>query len=80
MLIVFVVASHFSLTHRATCPFSDHTMKVFVEIAKTNRLRMSGADLPFYVGFGACFAAGIVSIPLVFHLPTVLDWFITRRT
>ena len=52
----------------------DEALKVFKEIAKTNREGMLSAALPFYVGFGASFTGGIVSIPLVFNLKTV-EWF-----
>lgn len=52
----------------------DEAMKVFEEIAKTNREGMLTASLPFYLGFGVSFGGGLVSIPLVFNLKLV-DWF-----
>lgn len=52
----------------------DEAMKVFDDIAKTNREGMFTAALPFYVGLGAAVAAGYISIPLVFDLSTV-KWF-----
>mmetsp|Transcript_29818 Transcript_29818/g.62265 ORF Transcript_29818/g.62265 Transcript_29818/m.62265 type:complete len:315 (+) Transcript_29818:90-1034(+) len=52
----------------------DEAMNVFEKIAKTNREGMTAAAAPFYLGFGIAVTAGIASIPLVFHLPTV-DWF-----
>lgn len=52
----------------------DEAMKVFNEIAKTNREGMFAAALPFYVGFGASVTAGYASIPLTFNLATV-EWF-----
>ncbi|KAL7526005.1 hypothetical protein ACHAXR_001265 [Thalassiosira sp. AJA248-18] len=49
-------------------------MKVFNEIAKTNREGMFAAALPFYFGFGVSVTAGYASIPLTFNLATV-EWF-----
>lgn len=49
-------------------------MKVFNEIAKTNREGMFEAALPFYCGFGASMIGGMVSFPLVFERGTV-EWF-----
>lgn len=52
----------------------DEAMKVFIEIAKTNREGMPIFALPFYVGFGAAFTGAWVSIPMVFHKSSV-EWF-----
>jgi hypothetical protein len=43
----------------------------FLEIEDKNHENMFLLGLPFQIGVGACLAAGLVSIPLVFHLPTV---------
>ena len=52
----------------------DEAMKVFNEIAKTNREGMALAATPFYVGLSAAVIGGYGSIPLVFNLSAV-DWF-----
>ena len=52
----------------------DEAMKVFNEIAKTNREGMSAAALPFQIGLSAALVGGWVSIPLVFNLQAV-EWF-----
>mmetsp|Transcript_28947 Transcript_28947/g.61155 ORF Transcript_28947/g.61155 Transcript_28947/m.61155 type:complete len:283 (-) Transcript_28947:171-1019(-) len=52
----------------------DEALKVFKQIAQVNREGMKIASLPFYVGFGSSVTAAYLSIPLVFHLPSV-DWF-----
>jgi len=52
----------------------DEAMKVFEEIAKTNREGMFIHALPFYFGCGASVTLGYASIPLVFELRTV-EWF-----
>lgn len=55
----------------------DEAMKVFNEIAKTNREGMALAATPFYVGLSAAVIGGYGSIPLVFNLPAV-HWFNER--
>lgn len=52
----------------------DEAMKVFKEIAKTNREGMLQSSFPFYFGLGISGFAGYASIPLVFELNTV-EWF-----
>lgn len=52
----------------------DEAMKVFNEIAKTNREGMDLAATPFYVGLSAAVIGGYGSIPLVFNLSAV-HWF-----
>ena len=52
----------------------DEAMKVFNEIAKTNREGMSAAALPFQIGLSAALVGGWASIPLVFNLQAV-EWF-----
>jgi len=52
----------------------DEAMETFDKVAATNREGMRPAALPFYLGFGVAFTGAIVSIPMVFHLPTV-EWF-----
>ena len=49
-------------------------MKVFKEIAATNREGMKKAALPFYFGCGTALIGGWTSIPLVFNL-TAVEWF-----
>jgi hypothetical protein len=43
----------------------------FLEIEEMNHKNMYLLALPFQIGVGACMGAGLISIPLVFHLPTV---------
>jgi hypothetical protein len=43
----------------------------FLEIEEKNHKNMYLLALPFQIGVGGCLGAGLISIPLVFHLPTV---------
>jgi hypothetical protein len=43
----------------------------FLDIEEQNHKNMYLLALPFQIGVGGCLGAGLVSIPLVFHLPTV---------
>lgn len=52
----------------------DEAMKVFEEIAKTNREGMQRDAAPFYIGLGASVGGAYASIPLVFQLDAV-KWF-----
>ena len=49
----------------------DEAEVVVEGIAKANRERMFLHALPYHLGFGAAISAGVLSIPLVFHLGTV---------
>lgn len=49
----------------------DEADEVVEKIAKVNRERMFLAALPYHLGFGTAMSAGVLSIPLVFHLGTV---------
>jgi len=49
----------------------DDAEAVVDNIAQVNRERMFLQALPYHVGFGAAVSAGVLSIPLVFHLGTV---------
>jgi len=52
----------------------DEAMKVFKEIAKTNRKGMNASAFPFYFGLGISVTGAYASIPLVFNLECV-EWF-----
>jgi hypothetical protein len=43
----------------------------FLDIEEQNHKNMYLLALPFQLGVGGCLGAGLISIPLVFHLPTV---------
>jgi hypothetical protein len=43
----------------------------FLDIEEQNHKNIYLLALPFQIGVGGCLGAGLVSIPLVFHLPTV---------
>eukprot|EP00547_Thalassionema_nitzschioides_P002150 CAMPEP_0194212684 /NCGR_PEP_ID=MMETSP0156-20130528/12707_1 /TAXON_ID=33649 /ORGANISM="Thalassionema nitzschioides, Strain L26-B" /LENGTH=266 /DNA_ID=CAMNT_0038940555 /DNA_START=73 /DNA_END=870 /DNA_ORIENTATION=+ len=45
--------------------------KMFLEIEKKNHESEHIFAVPFQLGILTCFSAGVLSIPLVFHLPTV---------
>lgn len=49
----------------------DDAETVVEKIAQVNRERMFLQALPYHLGFGAAVSAGVLSIPLVFHLGTV---------
>ena len=53
---------------------SEKALKVFKEIAETNREGMFTAALPFYTGFGVSVVGAYASIPLVFNFDAV-NWF-----
>ena len=44
------------------------------EIENTNKAGMFAVYLPYKIGIVSSLAAGIASLPLTYHLPTVL-WF-----
>lgn len=52
----------------------EEAMKVFKEIAQTNRKGMSAFAFPFYFGLGISVTGAYASIPLVFNLQCV-EWF-----
>jgi hypothetical protein len=52
----------------------------FLEIIKSNREGLFLATLPYKLGIVTAAASGIISIPLLFHLDTVLlfnEYFVT---
>lgn len=51
----------------------DEAMKIFDEIAMTNRRGIGMAAAPFYTGFSVAVVAGYGSIPAVFDLGSV-EW------
>jgi len=54
----------------------DEAMKVFDDIAITNREKIGLSGFPFYLGLSTSVLAAYASIPLVFDLNTV-QWFNT---
>merc|ERR1719291_1012796 len=52
----------------------DEAMKIFNNIAKSNREKIGFSAYPFYVGLSTSVVASYVSLPLVFELNTV-KWF-----
>jgi hypothetical protein len=50
--------------------YEDASWK-FLDIEEKNHKHMYLLALPFQIGVGGCLGAGLISIPLVFHLPTV---------
>ena len=49
----------------------EKACKVFLQIEEKNHESEVVMAMPFQIGITACFAATALSIPLVFHLPTV---------
>lgn len=46
-------------------------------ISKKNRENMYLLSLPYHIGMGVAVAAGLIALPMVFHLPTA-EWFNTH--